>query len=341
MRFPVSYVWSNPYVNSAAENYRKHLRDVYGKCILTEHDMRRFLGGMQERPDILLLWGFVTERSALTGLCREHGLDSATWEDGFFPHYGTIHVDPLGFCWESSLTRMVFRRCSPQQREVAREARANWLEKPVKPLPAEVRKPFAFWPLQLIGDKVNDWDLRLTDWTGLIRHFRSRLPAHFQLVLKDHPLSAPKDVAGLDQLLTELPNTIRVSKDTSLPALLSECDAVGGANSSVLYEARLMHHKPTYTYARSWFTNHDELFIPVSREFTAYLPRPDWLEKPSKMRTPRLDDYTDWFLAQLLARQIGGKTITENPDLFRAHVGRLSYQSYVEKGDAIFEPWGI
>lgn len=339
MRPPVSYVRSNPYVNSAAENYRKHFHDLAGKSIITEGDLRQFLTETKERPDILLLWGFVTERSALAGLCREHGINTATWEDGFFPHYGTIHVDPLGFCWESSLTRMVFRGCSAPQREVAREARAIWATKPAGPLPSEVRKPFALWPLQLIGDKVNDWDLRVPEWAGLIRHFRSKLPAHFQLVLKDHPFAAPKDLVGLDELVAELPNTVRVPKDASLAGLLRECDAVGGANSSVLYEARLMHHKPTYAYARSWFTNHDELFVPVSRDFSAYLPRRDWLDNPATMRTARLDDYTDWFLAQLLGRQIGGKTALEDPDLFRAHVGRLSYQSYLENGEAIFEPF--
>lgn len=338
MRSPVSCVRSNPYGNSAAENYRNHFRDLPGKSITCEWDFRRFLAATRERPDIMLFWGFVTERSALLGLCREHGINTATWEDGFFPHYGTIHVDPLGFCWESSLSRMVFRGCSAHSREVAREVRAVWLERPAGPLPAEVRPPFAFWPLQLIGDKVNDWDLRLTDWSGLIRHFRAKLPAHFQLVLKDHPLSAAKDVAGLDQLLTELPNTIRVAKEASLPTLLRECAAVGGANSSVLYEARLIHHKPTYTYARSWFTNHDEIFMPVSREFSGHLPRLEWVEKPATMRMARLDDYTDWFLAQLLGRQIGGKTAMEDPDLFRAHVGRLSYQSYLEKGESIFDP---
>jgi len=337
MRVPVSYVWSNPYFNSSAEKYRKHLHDLWGKCILSEADMRRYLSQMKERPDIMLLWGFCTERAGVVGLCREHGINVAIWEDGFFPHYDTIHFDPLGFCWESSLPRMIFRGCSGRQRERARQARAAWLAKPVKELPPEIRPPFVLWPLQLVSDKVNEWDLRLTDWTGLIRHFRSCLPAHIQLVLKDHPLSSPKDVVGIDQLVSELPNTIHLPKGFSLPDLLRECRAVAGANSSVLYEARLMHHKPTYVYARSWFTNHDELFVPVNRDFLSKLPREDWMEKPSAMRTERLDDYTDWFLAQLLSRQLDSKIAAEDSLQFRTQVGRLSYHSYLEHGDAIFD----
>ncbi|MEI9895688.1 MAG: hypothetical protein WDN28_17820 [Chthoniobacter sp.] len=337
MRLPVSYVWSNPYRNSAAEKYRKHLTDLHGKCLFSEGDLRRYLSQMKERPDIMLFWGFCTERTGLVGLCREYGINVAIWEDGFFPHYGTLHIDPLGFCWESSLARMVFRGCSAHQRERARRAREAWLAAPPKALPAGIRNPFVLWPLQLIGDKVNDWDLRLTDWTGLLRHFRSCLPKHIQLVLKDHPLSAPKDTVGIDQLLPDLPNTIRVSKDTHLPTLLRECQAVAGANSSVLYEARLMHRKPTYAYARSWFTNHDELFVPISRDFARSIPRQDWIDHPSAMRTERLDDYTDWFLAQLLARQLDGKLAAEDPLRLRTALGRLSYHSYLENGDAVFD----
>ncbi|MEP6668619.1 MAG: hypothetical protein ABJF10_05670 [Chthoniobacter sp.] len=337
MRVPVSYVWSNPYYNSAAEKYRMHLQDLRGSCIFSEVDMRKYLSRMKERPDIMLLWGFCTERTGMVGLCREYGIDVATWEDGFFPHYDTIHFDPLGFCWESSLPRMMFRGCSGLQRERARQSREAWLAKPVKALPAAVRPPYVLWPLQLVGDKVNEWDLGLTDWTGLIRHFRSCLPARFQLVLKDHPLFSARDVAGLDELLRELPNTVRVPRESHLPTLLRECQAVAGANSSVLYEARLMHHKPTYAYARSWFTNHDDLFVPVNPDFCRSLPRQDWIENPAAMRTERLNDYTDWFLAQLLARQLDGKIAAQDSLRFRTHLGRLSYHSYLEQGDAAFD----
>jgi hypothetical protein len=116
---------------------------------------------------------------------------------------------------------------------------------------------------------------------------------------------------------------------------------VAGANSSVLYEARLMHHKPAYAYSRSWFSNHPELFIPLvpSRDSAPVLPLPrlDWLECPSRVRTEALDDYTDWFLAQLLARQIDRRQFTA-PALLRKAVWRLSDHAYRAHGEAIFDP---
>lgn len=171
---PKTYAWYNPYYNSGAERYRHHLHDLYGRRIDSEQDFRERLNAIKERPDILLIWCFCEERAGLVSLCRENGINVAFWEDGFFPHYDSVHFDPLGFCWESSLPRMVFRECTDRQRACAQEARAAWWEKPRGSLPAGIKKPYVLWPLQLISDKVNQWDLALKDWTPLIRHFRAR-----------------------------------------------------------------------------------------------------------------------------------------------------------------------
>ena len=179
------------------------------------------------------------------------------------------------------------------------------------------------WPLQLVGDQVNKWDLGVKDWCELLRHFRAVLPEEVQqLVLKIHPLTSEPDLAGLDGLLKTLPNTILLPKQVNLVTLLREARAVAGVNSSVLYEARLMHHKPTYCYGRSWFSNHTELFLPVLRHDRRPLPRIDWLGgRPRKrMRTAWLDDYTDWFLAQLLARQFDRTLAEHEPAEFKKKV---------------------
>jgi len=105
----------------------------------------------------------------------------------------------------------------------------------------------------------------------------------------------------------------------------------------VLYEARLVFQKPTYVYARSWFTNHEELFVPLSLYYERQLKRFEHVEDNSLMRTERLDDYTDWFLAQLMARQINRDVAEQNPALFKQQVLRLSYQSFLQHGEEIFE----
>ena len=286
----------------------------------------------------MLMGNFVVERAGIVALCRVHGINTIHAEDGFFPHYATAHGDPLGFCWESSLPRMIFRGCSERQRQRAQEVRQKWLQFSPQILPDSVIKPFVFWPLQLIGDKVNQWDLNVKEWAGLLRHFRGCVPEHVQMVIKEHPRSKLQDNLGVEALARELPNTVIVPKSTHLKTLLKECSAAAGANSSVLYEARLMFRKPTYVYARSWFTNHSELFIPVAGagRKPRLVNRFDFVENNQLMRNERLDDYTDWFLAQLLARQISHEEAQRNPKALRAMVDRLSYHSFVKYGEEIF-----
>jgi hypothetical protein len=127
-----------------------------------------------------------------------------------------------------------------------------------------------------------------------------------------------------------------VPRETDLKTLLHGCQAVAGANSSVIYEARLMFHKPVYTYARGWFTNHSELFLPVPMRETRPLNRFDWVADNSRLRTERLDDYTDWFLAQMLARQIERERAESDPKWLKRALHRLSYGSFMKYGEEIF-----
>ena len=335
-----TYAWASPYCNAdPGKLCGTNFRNQYGAQLGRAADLAKHLESDAEWPEMLFLHNFSPDRKAFIALCRERGINFAHWEDGFFPHYETQHLDPLGFCWESSLPGMVFRGCSDRQRERTRAAREAWLTRPAKELATGVRQPFVLWPLQLIGDQVNRYDLNVSDWTDLLRHFRAMLPPEFQLVLKDHPRSRPKDIVGLEALVKELPHTLMLPRGADLTALLRECHAVAGANSSVLYEARLMHRKPAYAFSKSWFTNHPDLVVPLARPNSGgagELPHLDWLENPSRLRTEYLDDYADWFLAQLLARQIDCRQLTD-PALHREAIWRLSDQSYREHGEAIFE----
>ena len=149
---------------------------------------------------------------------------------------------------------MTFRRLTDEQRAQARAARTRWLEFAPEPLPDVIRGPFVLWPLQLIGDKVNQWDLNVSNWCELLRHFQASLPARFQFVIKPHPRSKAHDNSGVAELTRELPNTVLLPARAHLKTLLSQCHAVVGANSTVLMEARLMFHKPVYAYASGWTT---------------------------------------------------------------------------------------
>jgi hypothetical protein len=98
-----------------------------------------------------------------------------------------------------------------------------------------------------------------------------------------------------------------------------------------------MFHKPVYAYARGWFTNHFEMFLPVhARHAPRELARLEFIENNRLMRMDRLDEYTDWFLAQLLARQVNLELALADPAWLQRKVYRLSYQSFVKYGEDIF-----
>jgi hypothetical protein len=199
----------------------------------------------------------------------------------------------------------------------------------------DIPKPFVLWPLQLIRDRVNVCYLNVSSWIGLIRHFRILLPRQYHLLIKRHPRSGPKGELGITDLVRELPNTSFVGKDISLPSLLRGASAVAGANSTVLYEARLIYHKPVYTYAWGWFTNHAELFFPIQNAGRGALTSFECVEDSRLLRGERLDAYTDWFLAQLLARQIT-REAAQDVSKLREHIFRLSHQTYLKYGEEIF-----
>lgn len=216
-------------------------------------------------------------------------------EVGFFPHYQSFFFDPLGFCWKSSLTKMKFKQCSDRQRKIAKKTIKQFRIFADK-LPTAVTPPFFLWADQLLRDNTNAYGLKLGKWSILIKHFRQCLPDNIQLVIKTHPRSRHEEHSYLYELPKILKNTTVVKK-VDLKSLLTHCVGVTGANSTVLYEGRLIYNKPTYAYAKSWFSNHEELFY-----FMDHTKNP----KPIKIFNSKAinKDYLYWFLYQIIIRQI-------------------------------------
>ena len=336
---PGTFAHTSPYGGCWLQHfYSRYCEDLYGGKVVRETDFLEKLLTTRELPEMMIMGNFIVDRFCILSICRELGINAVHSEDGFFPHYETMHADPIGFCWESSLTRMLYRGCTERQRSAARAARQRWLTYRDEELPACVSPPYIFWPLQLLADRVNRWDLNVSEWNPLLRHFRQCTPEEIQLVIKEHPRGRPQDTRGLEETAASLPNTVIVPTDTDVRSLVARSSAVAGANSTVLYEARLMFHKPTYVYARGWFTNHYDLFFPMARSFEARtLNFIQYVEDNRRMRCGWLDDYTDWFLSQLLARQIGRDLAEHDGDAFCAAVRRLSFQSYQKYGEEIFQ----
>lgn len=328
---------SSPYGGCWLEHfYRSRVPNLYGTKIRSErnfHELIDFKGGA---PELWIEGNFTGARHGIKSMCDQWGINRISSEDGFFPHYSTLHADPLGFCWESSLCKMVFRQCADHQRQAARDARREWLTFDPQELPATLKRPYVLWPLQLLGDNVNRWDLGLSSWMEVMRHFRTSLPREFCLVIKHHPRSRPQDFHGVEELMQELPNCCLLERDVPLKSLLNECVAVAGVNSTVLTEARMMFSKPTYAYGRSWFSMHPQLVIPLNHRLPPQiLPRIDRLV-PGYLWSEWDKEYADWYLYQLLVRQTSHVSARDDWDQLRSFVDRLSYRSFQRYGEEVF-----
>jgi hypothetical protein len=336
---PDGFAFTSPYGGSWLEKcYRIYSRDLYGGKVVRERDFLEKVRAAGKLPEIVLMGNFIAERAALLSRCRELGVNTVHCEDGFFPHYTTIHADPLGFSWESSLTRMVFREIGDAHRREAEEFRAHWFkDKSTSPASDRVRRPYVVWPLQLIGDQVNRWDLNVSSWVPLLRHFRSCLDQSIQLVIKPHPRARARDSKGIAEFAAAEKNTVLADRHATLHDLVRNCRAVAGANSTALLEARLLYLKPAYLYARGWHTNHVELFLPMHAREARALNRPEWLENPALVGQGRLRDYANWFLLQLLRRQIDRDRATSDGPWLKRKVWRLSYEAYQRYGESVFE----
>jgi hypothetical protein len=92
-----SYAWTSPYEGFWLEHYySKYAANLYGGKIVRERDLRRRLVD-SGTPKVMLMGNFILDRAGIVSLCREAGVPVVHGEDGFFPHYATMHGDPLGF----------------------------------------------------------------------------------------------------------------------------------------------------------------------------------------------------------------------------------------------------
>jgi len=280
---------------------------------------------LSNKVDMINIFNFVYNRKVIADLCQSRKIKLTYSEVGFFPHYDSFCFDPLGFCWESSLTKMQFFTCSQRQCDVATRIIQKYRIED-NSLPEKIKHPFFLWPAQTISDQVNAHGLRCKTWTKLIVHFRSCLPSEIQLVIKIHPRSQWIRHKHLYALQKRLNNTVVVNQ-VSLNALLYNCVGVVGANSTVLYKGRLIYDKPTYVYAKSWFTGHDSLFFPISTE-----------QKSAEIQKFKIqkeyEEYVKWFLYQLIVRQILRSDCKKERMIQKMSL--LSSYNYYKYGEEIF-----
>ena len=165
-------------------------KNLYGRAVRSASDLERLVDS-RGSIGLLIVGNLLKDSSDLVRLCDERGIDRVFGEFGWFPHYATEHADPLGYAWDSSLCSLRFTRLTATQRKKAIESRERFLARPCGPLPEGVRPPFVLWPLQLLADRVNRYDLDAPDWYDFLLWTRQIVPAKYQLVIKHHPVESP------------------------------------------------------------------------------------------------------------------------------------------------------
>lgn len=331
------YGFTSPFTFCHMEKFFSSMASsAFPEKIKTETHFKQMLGKAVTPPDIIMMFNFIIDRDGISRVARSRDIDTVSTEDGFFPHYQTMYADPLGFSWESSVCRMIFRGALGKQRELAMTTRNDWTLFNSGELPPEITPPFVLFPLQLIGDHVNKCDLALKNWCSVISHFRECLPEKYQLVLREHPRAEDSDRNGIQNLLTHIPNTILVKPQACLKTMIRSSSAVAGVNSHVLLEARLMFNKPTYVYGRGYHTGHPDLFYNVRLiNKPRLIQDEESVDRGEILESEYLEEYRDWFLSQLLVRQIKKSKATDFVFLLE-WMKRMSYQSFISHGESIF-----
>jgi hypothetical protein len=291
--------------------------------------------------ELLIMGNFINDRNLIKKEAIKRGIDVIHGEDGFIPHYSTLHVDPIGFCWESSLSVMNFRGKLPaDHRSMAKEVIDN-AQAGIGNNPFDSACKNILVPLQLLGDRVNRHGLDLKGWEGMLDHIRQTLPEDVQMHIKKHPRAGQEVIASIKKWCRENANAHLYDGDIN--TALYHCDGVIGSNSTVLTEARLLYNRPTWAYGNSWYTNHTALVNRLNLDLDPMeLINVEHIEKGIP-EDEYLSEYRLWYIGQLMARQhVRPKTKTKlEKDNFIKWMLRRTYNSYKEHGEDIFGLEGI
>lgn len=238
-------------------------------------------------PEYMVLWGFIDFWPKAKAWAKLHDVKVAHGELGWFPHYDSFGLDAQGFCWESSVVT------APDVGGAKNIPRLPEATPKNMPFPPEIKPPYALWAGQMVSDKVNVMGANAQDWCRHVSHFRAILPQHIQLVVRPHPSikNRPSQEFAphrkLEQTVLHLPNTIMTS-DGDLNDLIAGSTCVAGANSTVITEAALLHQKPSFAYAKSWFSGYPDVVVPLSLERKEPLALVELSKTPSLGGSSRL-----------------------------------------------------
>lgn len=333
----IDFLWTSPYGGSWVDKMYETTGASRGglKKVSTVHELEahvKHAARTQETKPLLIMGNFIRDRGNIKARALDLGLDVVHGEDGFLPHYSTLHADPVGFCWESSLCSMKFPGKVPDTVVNYFAHLVEHANKLVRRNPFEANTKNVLFPLQLLNDQVNAQGLGVRgDWTEYIALARKLLPEDVILWVKQHPRAIR--AADLETRWAMTQRNVKMYNG-KLEDALYYCDGVVGMNSTVLTEARLLYNKPVWAFAKSWYTGHPDLVCLVKADMQV-LPEVDKIDTGVST-----DEYTDkyrqWYAGQLLARQYKHTDVRSNSEKFRQWLLQRTYKSFLAHGEEIF-----
>ena len=228
--------------------------------------------------------------------CKKKEIPIITYEDGFIPHYTSLHFDRRGFCWESSFP---FENISKYP---DKEDNFNMSKYDMECPSVKLSKSFVFVPLQMLGDSVILHGSDVKSWDKFVERVRGDVPEEYELVVKNHPRERTKYESN--------DPSIHVI-DSGLGWAINNCEFVVGVNSGVLYESAIVFDKPVYYYGKSWYDRHPEICRPARGKLETYAINNDITTYRRKfwqfMKSKQLDysnGFDDKRLLKLISREL-------------------------------------
>jgi hypothetical protein len=124
----------------------------------------------------------------------------------------------------------------------------------------ERRRPgrrFVYFPIHVADDyKIRRLIPHCADQAGIVEQIADALPAGYDLVLKEHPLSIGRNPLSHLRRLRARPNVRLVPPTESSHELIKAADAVAVISSTVGLEA-LLYRKPVLTLGRPFYAGYD------------------------------------------------------------------------------------
>jgi hypothetical protein len=135
-------------------------------------------------------------------------------------------------------------------------------------------RPFVYFPLHVTDDfKIKKVVPHCVDQGYLIEQVADALPADYDLVLKEHPVSIGRNPLTWLRRVLRRPNIKLVDPYTSSHELMAESTAVAVIGSTVGLEA-LLHGKPILTLGQPYYAGYGvTVDVDSFREIRAAVPR--------------------------------------------------------------------